>query len=80
MFYFHFCFFFFLCKYFMCVKFYMVNYIIIRNNSSMEKNQNVDREQYSVPCVEIIPLELGMGVCQAGSPGEPLNPEDYEFN
>lgn len=47
----------------------------------MVKNQNDHREQYSVPCVEIIPLELGMGVCQT-SPGDLLDedPNPYELS
>lgn len=46
----------------------------------MIKQEETFREQYSAPRVESIPLELGMGVCQVVSPGEPLDPEEYDFN
>lgn len=46
----------------------------------MVKNQIDNREQYTVPRVESITLEVGLGVCQVTSPGDPLIPEEYEFN
>lgn len=45
----------------------------------MIKQEENFREQYSAPQMEFIPVEIPGGLCQT-SPGDPLNPEEYDFN